>query len=215
MLRAVLDRVADQANRGRDRVHPGAAPDELLEDVVLRGPAQPREVVAALFGHREVHGDQDRRRAVDRERDGDLPEIHALEGRLEIVQRVDRHADPADLALGLRIVGVHAALRGQVARDVQPGLAVGDQVVEALVGIRRVAEPGVLAHGPGLLAVHEGMDPARERVLAGRADLSRTAGRFHVGRRVERLDLDPRLVDDGAQRPVRQVFRVHGAFVRM
>jgi hypothetical protein len=47
---------------GSTGIDPGAAADELLQDVVLRRAAQRLEVEAALLGHRQVHRDQDRRR---------------------------------------------------------------------------------------------------------------------------------------------------------
>ena len=62
---AVFDGVANQADRGFHRKNPGAPANEFLEDVVLRGAAQFLDVVAALFGHRQVHRDQDRGCAVD------------------------------------------------------------------------------------------------------------------------------------------------------
>ena len=180
-------------------------PDELLQDVVLRGAAQLREVVAALLGHRQVHCDQDRRGAVDRQRHRDPVEVDTLERDLEVAQRVHGHADAADFALGLRIVRIQAALRRQVEGDVEPGLAVGDQVVEALVGLGRIAETRVLAHRPRLLPVHQRMDAARERVLAGLADHVLAAARRDVGRGVERPDLDPRFVDHTTRRARRRL----------
>ena len=208
MLRAVLDRVTDEPHRRLDRVDPGAAPDELLEDVVLRRPAQLRHIVAALLGHREIHGDELRRRAVHRERHGDRIEVDAVEGDLEIAQRVDRHADAADLAVRERVVRVEPALRRQVERDVEPGLAVRDEVLEALVGVGRIAEAGVLAHRVRPVPVHRRVDAAHEGVAPRLADEAVAAARLHVGRGVERLDLDSGFVHHGPQRRIQSV--VHG-----
>ncbi len=110
VLGAVLDRVADQLDRRLDREDPGAAPDELLQDVVLRGAAQRLDVVAPFLRHREVHRDADRGGAVDRQRHRNLVELDAIECDLEVTQRVDRHANPADLPAGQRIVRVDAYL---------------------------------------------------------------------------------------------------------
>ena len=63
--------------------------------------------------------------------------------------------------------GVVAHLRRQVEGDRQPGLAVGEQVPEALVGLGGGREAGVLAHRPEAAAVHRGLDAAGERELAG------------------------------------------------
>src|SRR5262249_50288001 len=94
--------------------------------------------------------------------------------------------DPADLADGLGRVGVEAELRRQVERDRQPGLPFGEEVTEALVGLARRAEAGVLPHRPQLAAVHRRVDAAREGELAGAADILR-----HRRRLVERLDDRP------------------------
>ena len=100
-------------------------------------------------------------------------------------------------------VGIVAALRRQIERDVQAGLAVGDQIFEALVGVGRVGEAGVLPHGPRPMAIHQRVDAAGERRLA-RPALIEAAARHHVLGCVERLDLDAALVDDAA----------HGACLR-
>ena len=60
----------------------------------------------------------------------------------------DRHADPADLALRLGRVGVVAHLGRQVEGDRQAGLALLEQVAEALVGLLGGREARVLAHRP-------------------------------------------------------------------
>ena len=82
----------------------------------------------------------------------------------------DRDADLADLALGARVVGVVAHLRGQVEGARQAGLACVEQELEALVGLLGGAEAGVLAHRPEPAAVHVRLDAARERGLAGVAE---------------------------------------------
>jgi hypothetical protein len=97
-------------------------------------------------------------------------EVDAVEGDLEVAQRVDRHADAADLAFGQRIVRVEADLRRQVEGDVETGLAVGDQVLEALVGVRRLPKPAYWRMVHGCLRYISAVDAARERVLAGIAD---------------------------------------------
>ena len=115
------------------------------------------------------------------------------------VPRVDRHADAADFALGQRVVRIQADLGRQVEGDVQPGLAVGNEVFETLVGLGRVAEAGVLAHGPGLLAIHQPVDAAGERIFTGQADHVVAAAFLHVLLGVKRIDLDARFVHDGFQ----------------
>src|SRR5437773_2134182 len=80
------------------RTNPLFLRDELLEHVVLHRAADAIPRDALLFGDRQVHGERDRRRAVDRHRRGDVAERNVGEQPLEIVERRDRHAFLADLA---------------------------------------------------------------------------------------------------------------------
>ena len=107
-----------------------------------------------------------------------------------VLQRVDRDALAPDLAERARMVGVVAHQRRHVERRREAGLAVVDQVAEALVRLLGGAEAGELPHRPQPAAVHRLVHAARERVLA-RAGRSRSGVR-QVGRRVERLDRLPR-----------------------
>ena len=120
---------------------------------------------------RDVEGEQDDRRRVDRHRGGHAVERDAVEQLLHVVEAVDGHADAADLALRERVVGVVAHLRRQVERDAEAGHALRQQVAVAAVRLRRGPEPGVLPHRPQAAAVHGGLDPAGEGVLAGEAQL--------------------------------------------
>ena len=128
---------------------------------------------------------------VDGERDGHAVGGDAVERLLHVEERVDRHADPAHLALGARVVGIEPELGRQVEGDVERVLAVGHEVLEARVRLRRRAEADVLAHRPHARAVHVGMDPAGERVLAGLAEVPAVVEPGHVVGPVHRLDLDP------------------------
>src|SRR6185369_13548778 len=67
------------------------------------------------------------------------------------------------------------------------GLAVVEQVAEALVGLLGRAEARELAHRPEAAAVHRRVDAARERELAREADPLLEGA--HVLGAVERLDL--------------------------
>ena len=98
------------------------------------------------------------------------PRSMPREQRLHVVERVDRDALAPDLAERARVVGVVAHQRGHVERGRQAGLAVVEQVAEALVGLLAGAKARELAHRPQPPAVHRLVDPARERVRAGRAD---------------------------------------------
>ena len=98
-----------------------------------------------------------------------------------------------DLAQRARMVGVMAHQRRHVERGREAGLAVLEQVVEALVGLRGGAEARELAHRPQPAAVHRRVDPARERILAGQPDRIVVSADpvGQIGRGVQRPDRLP------------------------
>src|SRR5690606_17994302 len=83
------------------------------------------------------------------------------EDGLHVCQGVDGDADLAHLPQGERIVAVQAELGGEVEGQRQAGLPLPEEEAEALVGLDRSAEAGVLAHGPDLAPVHVAVDSAR------------------------------------------------------
>ena len=107
-----------------------------------------RAIDALPLADRDVERQQDDRRRVDGHRRRHLVERDAVEQRRHVLERVDGHADLADLAGGQRVVGVVAHLRRQVEGDAQARLALRQQVAVAAVGLRRRGEPGVLPHRP-------------------------------------------------------------------
>ena len=141
------------------------------------------------LGRDDVEGEQDRRRRVDRHRDGDLAERDALEERLHVVERVDGDALAADLAERAGVVGVVAHQRRHVERGREPGLAVVEQVAEALVGLLGRAEAGELAHRPEPAAVHRRVGAAGEGILARVAEVALVVdvGVFGAVERLDRL----------------------------
>ena len=111
-----------------------------------------------------------------------LRQVEVLEQDFGLAQVRQRHADLADLRPRHGMRRVEAALRGQVQRDRQAGLALLQQELVALVGFLGGAEAGVLADGPQPALVAVGEDAARERVLAGLADALRVhRARVHAG----------------------------------
>ena len=127
---------------------------------------------ALLLADADVEREQHRRRRVDRHRGRDLAERDPAEERLHVGERVDRDALAADLAERPRVVGVVAHQRRHVEGRREAGLAVLEQVAEALVRLLGRAEAGELAHRPELPAVHRRVDAARERVHAGVAEVA-------------------------------------------
>ena len=123
---------------------------------------------------------------VDRHRDADVAEVDALEQRLHVVERVDGDALAPDLAERARVVGVVAHQRRHVERRREPGLAVVEQVAEALVGLLGGAEARELAHRPQPPAVHRRVDAARERRDSPGTPICSRVGQVLLG--VERLD---------------------------
>ena len=144
---------------------------ELLEDVVLNRAPQLRPVHALFQGRFEEEGHDDDGRGVDRHRHRDLAQVDAVEECLHVIERIDGDAKPAHFAKRTRIVGVQAHERGQIEGGAQAGLALVKQELEALIGLPGGAEARELPHGPELAAVHGSMDAARERILAGIAEI--------------------------------------------
>jgi hypothetical protein len=135
---------------------------------------------------------------VDRHRHRHLAEIDASEEREHVIERVDRHALAAHLAEAAFVVGVVAHQRRHVKGGGKPGLAVVEQVQEALVGLLARAEAGELAHRPQPAAIHRLVYAARERVGAGPPD--RILGAFYpCGKVGGRVQLAHRLSRQGAE----------------
>ena len=195
LARGPLHHVPEQAHRRVDREAPLLLGDVLLQDVGLDRPAQPVARHARLLGRHHVEGHDDRGGRVDRHRHRDLAEVDAAEQRLHVVERVDRDALAPHLAERARVVRVVAHQRRHVEGRAQAGLAVVEQVAEALVGLLGGPEPGELAHRPQPAAVHARVHAAGERRLAREPDP--LLERAHVLRRVERSD---RLTGEGGER---------------
>ena len=187
---AELDDVGDQLERGARRVDEGAAGGVLLEDVVLHRAAEPVPGHPLLLGHHQVEGEEDRRRGVDGHRGGHPVERDAGQEAPHVLDRVDRHPHPPDLAAGHRIVGVVADLGGEVEGHRQTGRPLLEQVAVAAVGLRGAGVAGVLAHGPQAPAVHVRVETAGEREVAGIADRRRVVEAGDVVRPIGGTDGD-------------------------
>src|SRR5205085_368861 len=103
------------------------------------------------------------------------------------------NAHLADLALGPGVVGVVPHLRGQVEGAAQPRLAGGEEELEPLVGLLRRPEPGVLPHRPRPPPIHLRVDAPGVRRLPRQTELCVRVEALEVPRRVDGLDLDPRV----------------------
>ena len=170
-LGAELEGVDHQAHGGRGRIDVFLLRDVFLEDVVLDGAGDLLPVGFLLFGDHQVHGPQHGGGRIDGHGGGDVLQVDAVEEDLHVLERVDGDAALADLALAHEVVGVVAHQGGQIEGDGQPGAAVGEQVLVALVGFLRRSEAGELAHGVQLAAIAGGVNAAGVRRLAGIAEI--------------------------------------------
>jgi len=104
---------------------------------------------------------------------------------------VDSDARTPHLALGHRRVGVVPHLGREVERHREPGGALIDEVVEALVRLRGGTHPRVLAHRPEASAVHGRVDAARVRLLTRVPQILTVVVVRDISRGVQRVDLLP------------------------
>ena len=139
-----------------------------------------------LFRGDDVQGHDRQHGAVHRHRDAHLVERDAVEQHPHVVDAVDRHAGHADVAGDARMIGVVAAVRGQIEGDAQAHLAGGQVAAVEGVGILGGREAGVLADRPRPLHVHRGVRPAHERRHAGHGVEMIDA--LQIGSSVQRLD---------------------------
>ncbi len=164
--------VADEPERRPRRKDVRPARDVLLEDVVLNRATQGLPRDAPLLADRRVECEQDRPGGVDGHRGGDRVERQLRQQAPHVVDGVDRHPHPTDLARRFGVVAVVAHLRGQVEGDAEAGLPLREQVAVALVGLVGRAEAGVLPHRPQPSTVHVGLHPAREGGQAGKPEIA-------------------------------------------
>ena len=182
--RAELDGVGDQPQRRLRRPDPRPARCVLLEDVVLDRAGELLARHALLLRGGDIEGQQDGGGAVDRETGADLVQGDAVEQDLGVGQRVDRDTDPANLLAVLGIIGVVAALRGQIERHRQPRSALVQQVAVAAIGLLGRPKPEYwrnvhsLPRYPLAKLPREGIGTRRRRVTGS------------IGRSVDGLERD-------------------------
>ena len=143
---------------------------------------------ALLLGRDDVAGQHRQHGAVHGHRDRDPVERDAVEEDLHVLDRIDGHAGLAHVALHARVVGVVAAVGGQVEGHRDALAAAGERLLVEGVGFLGGGEPGVLADGPGPDRVHGRLRPAHER-LEARQGVG-VGQSLHVLLRVQRLDGD-------------------------
>ena len=184
--------VGDDPHRGLRRVDVGVADHELFENVVLDGPGELLRRNTLLLGGHHVEGQDRQHRSVHRHRDRHRRQVDTVEELPHVQNRVDGHPGHADVALHPGVVGVIAAVGGQVEGHRQALLA-GRQVTSVeRVGIGGGRETRVLANGPWLVDVHRRVGAADERGFTRKAvqRIPVCDGGTAVGADVERLDDD-------------------------
>ena len=118
----------------------------------------------ALFLRRDdVEREHRQHRAVHGHRHAHPVERNAGEQGAHVVDGIDGDTRHAHIARDARMVGIVAAMGGEVEGDRETLLAGGE--VAAVEGVRILGrgEPGILAHGPGLVDVHGGVGTAQIR----------------------------------------------------
>ena len=161
LLRGVGKDVGDDPHRGRRRIDIGVAHHELFQNVVLNGAGKFFRRHALFLGGRDEQRQDRQHRAVHGHRHAHLVERNAREQRAHVVDRIDRHAGHADIAGDARMIGIVAAMGGEIERDREALLPGGEIAAVERVGILRRGEAGILPDGPGLVDIHGGVGAAQ------------------------------------------------------
>ena len=154
VLRRVGENVGDDAQARPGRIDVGVAHHEFFEDVVLDRAAELFRRDALLLSGDDVERHDRQHRAVHGHRHRHLVERDAREQRPHVVDGIDGDAGHADIASDARMVGVIAAVGGEIEGDRQALLPGREVAAVEGVGILRRGEAGVLPDGPGLGDVH-------------------------------------------------------------
>ena len=180
----VAEDVGDDPHRRFRRIDVGVADHELFEDVVLNGPGQLLRRHALFLGGHHVQREDRQHGAVHGHRDRDGGQVDAVEQLSHIEDGIDCHAGHSDITRDPWMVGVIAAVGGEVERDRKALLPGGEVAAVERVGFRRGGETGVLPDGPWLVDVHRRVRPAQERRLTReRCPVDSPPSRRRPGRR--------------------------------
>src|SRR5262245_55593489 len=151
-VQAVLVHVDDQPHRLARREDVRPAREIFLDDVVLGGALEARRVYPALLRERDIQREQPHRRRVDGHRGVDLLDGDAVEQDLEVVEAVHRNTHLADLRHRERVIRAVPALRREIERDREAGLAARQVRPIELVRRPDVGMSGVGAEDPRCVA---------------------------------------------------------------
>ena len=158
----------------------------------MDGPGQLARGHALLFSGHDVHGHDGDDGAIHRHGDGHLVQRNAVKEDFRVFDRVDRHPGHADVAVHARMVGVVAAVGGQVEGHAQTLLTGLDVGLVEFVTLLHGGKPGVLTDGPRSLRVHGWVGALGEGELSREFFLFVGRGQvLHILGRVDGLEGDP------------------------
>ena len=155
--------VGHDAHRGLGRINVGVPHHVFLEDVVLDGAVELVRRNALLLGSHDVKCHDRNNRAVHRHGDGHLVQRDAIEECLHVEDGVDSHPGFAHIADHTRMIGVVAAVRGQIERHTQTHLTRGEVAAVECIALARGGEARVLADGPRADDIHRRIRSAEKR----------------------------------------------------
>jgi hypothetical protein len=107
----------NNANAGIRGIDVGVADHEFFENVVLNGAGKLFRLHALFFRRDDIQRHDRKHGAIHRHRYAHLVQRNACEQRAHIVDAVDCHAGHADVAGNARVIGIVAAVRGQIEGD--------------------------------------------------------------------------------------------------
>ena len=166
-LRHVLGReledVGDDLHRVCRRVNVGVTHHELLEDVVLDGARQLVERGTLLLGGDDVERQDRQHGTVHRHGDGHLVQRNLVEEDLHVEDGVDGDTGFTDITDHARVIGVVAAVRGEVEGHGQALLTSGEVAAVEGVGLLGGGETGILTDGPRAEHIHHRVRSAQIR----------------------------------------------------
>ena len=170
------------------RIDIGVAHHIFFEDIVLDGAAELRGGDALFFRGDDVEGEHGQDGAVHRHRNRHLVERDAIEEDLHIEYAIDGDAGHADIADNARMIGVVAAMGGEVEGDGQSLLARSQVAAVEGVALFGGGVTGVLANRPGAQGVHRRVGSAQEGREAG--DKAQVLDIFQIGGGMQWLDIN-------------------------
>ncbi len=132
----------------------GSPSHVFLEDLVLGSPPDGLRLYPLLFGHGDIHGQEDGRRCIDGHRSGDPVQGNTVKDGLHVRQGVDGYTNFSHLSRAQGMIGIVADLGWKVEGHAETRLAMIQEISVALVGLLRSGKAGVLPHGPEPAPIH-------------------------------------------------------------